>query len=220
VAGDDRGVVRRALGELGYATTLRVLPPRVAAFQWRARRVARAHGEHFSLTSATRPRDLAALLDLARGRRRVVELGTGMGWTAISLALSDRKRRIITFDPSSYAERGRYLELAAPQVLERIRFVSEPGSRGPLDGDPVDLLYIDSSHEREGTLAELRAWWGALRPGALVVFDDYTHPDFPGVREAIEERGLDGVQRGTLFVHAVGVVQPRAVESGAPVKEG
>ncbi len=40
-----------------------------------------------------------------------------------------------------------------------------------------------------------------LSLGALVLFDDYTHPDYPGVREAIEELGLKGELRGTLFVH-------------------
>lgn len=209
MAGDDRGLARRAAAELRYAATLRFLPPRVAAFQWRARRVARAHREQFSLTSATRPPDLAQVLELARGRRRVVELGTGMGWTAISLVLADPERRVITFDPSDYPERRRYASLVSSSVLERIRFVAQPGSLGPQDPDPIDLLYIDSSHEREGTLTELRAWWTALRPGAIVVFDDYTHPDFPGVREAVEEFGLEGVQRGTLFVHAVGVGRPR-----------
>jgi SAM-dependent methyltransferase len=209
-AGEDRPLVRQMAGELRYALSLRPLPPRVAAFQWRARRVAWANREHFSLTSATRPRDLAQLLELAHGRRRVVALGTGMGWTAISLALEDRERRVTTFDPSSYAERRRYLPLVAPRVLERIQFIAEPGSLGPQDRDPVDMLYIDSSHEREQTLAELRAWWTALRPGAVVIFDDYTHPDFPGVREAVEEFGLQGVQRGTLFVHAVGAGQSPA----------
>jgi hypothetical protein len=34
------------------------------------------------------------LLSAARGRRRVVELGTGTAWTAISLALADQRRGV------------------------------------------------------------------------------------------------------------------------------
>jgi hypothetical protein len=34
-----------------------------------------------------------------------------------------------------------------------------------------------------------------------VLFDDYTNPDYPGVREAIETLGLEGEGRGSLFVH-------------------
>ena len=53
------------------------------------------------------------------------------------------------------------------------------------------------------TVAEVRAWRPVLGPGAVIVFDDYTHPDFPGVGEAVAELGLSGDQRGTLFVHHV-----------------
>ncbi len=66
------------------------------------------------------------------------------------------------------------------------------------------MLYIDSSHEREQTVAEVRAWRPVLAAGAPVVFDDYMHPGFPGVSEAIAELGLSGEQRGTLFVHRTG----------------
>ena len=186
---------RRLPAELRYALTLRALPRPVAWFHWRARRLARRTGDRFSLTSATRSGDLALLLELAGGRRRVVELGTGTAWTALALALADPLREVITYDPVVRHERDRYLELVDPAVRTRIALLEEPGSAGPRDEHPIDLLYLDSSHGR--------AWQPALGPGALVVLDDYPHPDFPGVREAVSELGLDGTQRGTLFVHEV-----------------
>jgi hypothetical protein len=106
----------------------------------------------------------------------------------------------VTYDPVERVEPHRYLALVAPDVRARIKLVVAPGSTGPQDPEPVDLLYIDSSHEREQTINEVRAWQPHLRPGAAVLFDDYTNPDFPGVQEAIKELGLAG-ERGTLFVH-------------------
>ena len=182
---------------------LRQLPPDVARFQWRARRQAERLGDEFSLASATRPRDLAILLRLARTRRRVVELGTGTAWTAIALALADRRRQVVTFDPIVRPEREAYLRLAGPQVASRIRLVDAPGERGPDAEEPVDLLYIDSSHDRESVIAEYRAWRPQLRPGAVVALDDYDHEDFPGIREAVAELRLTGERLGTLFVHRV-----------------
>ena len=73
----------------------------------------------------------------------------------------------------------------------------------------IELLYIDSSHDRAETIAEVRAWQGALAPGALIVFDDYTHPDYPGVREAVDELGLRGETAGTLHVVTVAAGSPR-----------
>jgi predicted O-methyltransferase YrrM len=197
----EQSRLRRLAVELSYTARLSVLPPRVARFNWRARRLAWRAEDQFSLVSATRPTDLSLLLKLARNRRRVAELGTATGWTAIALALADPQREVITYDPVQRPERERYLGLVDPAVRDRIQFVEALGSSGPLDDRAIDLLYIDSSHEREETVSELEAWRPALRSGSLIIFDDYLHPHYPGVREAVEALGLEGDQRGTLYVH-------------------
>jgi hypothetical protein len=38
----------------------------------------------------------------------------------------------------------------------------------------------------------------------VVVFDDVTHPEYPGVREALRELGLQGDVRDGLFIHRIG----------------
>ncbi len=202
--------LRRAIVEIRWLAQVVVLPPRVAWFQARARQLAWHTGDQFSLTSATRPRDLRRLLVVARGRGRVVELGTATGWTAISLALADPRRQVLTCDVVPRAEPYRYLELVDEAVRSRIELAIRPGADGPADGAAVDLLYIDSSHERQATVAEVRAWWPVLRDSGVIVLDDYTHPGFPGVREAVADLGLEGGRRGTLFVSPVPALAPDA----------
>jgi len=131
----------------------------------------------------------------------VVELGTAHGWTAISLALAHREREVITCDPVERPGPQRYLQLVGRQVRRRVTLVHAPGDTGPRGAGPIDLLYVDSSHGRADTIRELEAWRPALRDGAWVVLDDYLHPDFPGVSEAVSELGLDGEERDGLFVH-------------------
>lgn len=189
--------------EARWHAGLLALPPRVALFQARARRLAWRTGDLFSVTSVTRPADLRALLALARGRHRVVELGTATGWTAISLALADPARTVSTLDVIARDEPRRYLQLVDRSVRVRIALEVRDGAEGPLDEATVDLLYIDSSHQREPTIAEVLAWRPVLAPRATIVFDDYRHPDYPGVREAIAELGLAGEPRGAMFVHTV-----------------
>ena len=195
--------MRSWLVEARFGAGVIRLPPRVAAFQLRARRLARRDGDTFSLTSVTRPADLRTLLAVARGRRRVVEVGTATAWTTISLALADPERSVLSCDLVAREEPGRYLGLVGDDVRARIELAIRSGSAGPVDDAAVDLLYIDSSHERVETIAEVQAWRPVLHPGAMVVFDDYTHSGFPGVREAVAELGLAGERRGTLFVHRV-----------------
>jgi predicted O-methyltransferase YrrM len=166
--------------------------------------VAWGSNDVFSIASATRPAATRVLLELAAGSELAVELGTGTGWTAITLAVADPHRRVVSYDiPDLSREIGpqHYLALIGPDVRERIELVVGPGSVHAEKPGPVDLLYIDSSHEREQTIQEVQAWQPHLRPGAAVIFDDYTNPDFPGVREAIEQLGLAGEVRGNLFVH-------------------
>lgn len=188
-------------GELRLLASLRVLSPRVAAFYLRARRRARRGRDRFSLDSAARPHELAELLALAAGRSAVVELGTGTGWSAVALALDDRTRRVISYDPCVRGERSAYLGLVGAEVRARIELRAEPDTAGPHAEDPaVQVLFIDSQHERGPAAAAFRAWRAALAPDAVVVFHDYGHPAYPGVAEAVADLGLKGHQSGGQFV--------------------
>jgi len=200
-AGTLRARARASRSELRALASLRVLPARVALFWWRARRHARRSDDRFSLDSAARPAELAELLSLARGCTAVVELGSGTCWSTIALALEDRGRSVISYDPTVRSAREAYLDLAGRGLRERIELRAQPDSDGPRPGDhPVQLLFIDSSHERQSVLGAFAAWRAALQPGALVVFHDYRHPKYPGVREAVLELELRGRERHGLFV--------------------
>jgi len=189
-----RPLARRAVGLAG-------LPPSIVAFQLRAMRLAVRRDDAFALSAATRPADLGALLRLARGRRFVVELGTATAWTAVSLALADRLRRVWSFDPVVQAHRDAYVALAGPAVSERVSFFARPGVEGAaLVEDPVELLFVDSTHERDDTLAEWEAWRPRLARGAVVVFHDYGNPAFPGVEQAVRALRLDGTDHAGMYV--------------------
>ena len=194
---------RKLRREVRLLAELRILPPRVALFQWRAWRLASRVEDGFSPVSRTDPQKLAALLSAARGRRRVVELGTGTAWTAISLVLADPGRLVLSYDPIERPERDRYLRLVSPRTRRRLTFVGASGDEGPQDSEMVELLYIDSSHARDDTIREVEAWSPVLGEGSLMVFDDFTHTAYPGVEEAVRHLELVGEQQRGLFVHRV-----------------
>lgn len=184
--------------------SLRVLPPRVAAFQARALVHALRAGDAFAVQGATRPADVATLLKLAQDRRYVVELGTAVAWTTAAFALADPQRRVLSFDPVVQPHRDAYLALLPARARERITLVRRAGAEGSEHATaPVDLLFIDSTHAREDTIAELRAWRPRMAPGGIVALHDYDNPAFPGVREAIEELDFSGSAQGGSFVGMV-----------------
>jgi predicted O-methyltransferase YrrM len=173
----------------------------VALFYARSRRLAKRRHDEWSLHSSTKPADLKALIELAEGRREVVEIGTGTAWTAAALALADRRREITTYDPVVRGEREWYIGLAGIPVRKRVTFESDDGETAAetYEGRP-DLLYIDGSHERERTIGTFMAWRPKLAPDAIVAFHDFHNPVYPGVREAILELGLDGHALGEFYV--------------------
>jgi spermidine synthase len=177
------------------------LPPAVSWFLCRALCLAVVSRDAFSLRSAAAPHQLALLIRMARGRRRVVELGTATGWTAAAFALADPARVVVSCDPHIQPGRGRYLRLLRSSTRARIELVHAAGvEAAAMATHEVDLLFIDSSHERQSTIDEWHAWRPHLAPDALVVLHDCDHPDFPGITQAIEELGLSGRRQAGMFV--------------------
>jgi hypothetical protein len=169
---------------------VRVLPPRVARFQLKALRMARRLGDDFAWQSATRPADVKQILKLAEGRRRVAEL-----------VMADPLRSVVSFDPVVQEHRDEYLGLLPAEARERLRLLPMPGVEGPAYLEvEIEFLFIDSTHERAGTVAEVKAWQPHLARDALIVLHDYGNPAFPGVAEAVEELRLEGDVRGGCFV--------------------
>jgi hypothetical protein len=48
-------------------------------------------------------------------------------------------------------------------------------------------IYVDGSHEEPHVRKDIREAWRLARPGAILIFDDYPHPDWPGVKIATDE---------------------------------
>lgn len=51
----------------------------------------------------------------------------------------------------------------------------------------VDALYIDASHDYASVCDDLSNWIPLVRPGGLVMGDDYGNPIFPGLTQAWDE---------------------------------
>lgn len=66
-----------------------------------------------------------------------------------------------------------------------------------------DLVYIDTSHFYEPTLAEIKAWLPLVRKGGLMGGHDYAavRPEHQGVRKAVDEVfGKENIQEGDDMV--------------------
>lgn len=114
---------------------------------------------------------------LASGRRRVIEVGTAIGYSTLWMALAlPVDGTIVTIDPdTSRTDRARAFWRSAGLPDARITVVNEPaleafaGSSEVLAG-PFDMVFIDAL--KDEYLAYLAALMDRLAPGALVVADN------------------------------------------------
>jgi len=197
---DRRSAVRRAKRLALQLASLARLPRPVAGFWLRALRAARAAGDTWSIDVACRPIELRVLLNALGDAPRVAEIGTATAWTTSCLALARPGREVHSWDVEAQPERERYLALLSPGDRARVHLHDRPGGFGPADPPRVDAVFVDSSHEREETIATFHTWERALAPGGLIAFHDWEDEVYPGVTEAIRELGLRGETRGHLFV--------------------
>ena len=55
-----------------------------------------------------------------------------------------------------------------------------------LQGQPVDLLFIDGDHEFAGVESDFLMYSGLVRPGGFIVFDD-ANTQYPGILKCVEK---------------------------------
>jgi predicted O-methyltransferase YrrM len=142
-----------------------------------------------------------ALLEQHRPRV-VVELGSWMGASAIAMARSVRRwGGTVTcvdtwageLDDSGGSEGGKS-PLMLLSCARSIVFAGVSASVRLIPAltreaaacwsEPIDFLYVDADHSHAGTLADLEAWGPHVKPGGLIVGDDYEHRLYPGVKTA------------------------------------
>lgn len=115
---------------------------------------------------------LLAVLVRATGAKRVVEIGTAIGYSALWMAQAlPADGELVTIDPDKdRTDRARrFWDLAG--VRERIRVVNAPALEAlPKLFGPFDLAFIDALKKEYQAYLEQIVW--LLRPGGTVVVDN------------------------------------------------
>jgi caffeoyl-CoA O-methyltransferase len=160
---------------------------------------------------------------LAAGRRRIVEVGTALGFSTLWLALGQpRDGTIVTIDPDrSRTDRARAFWREAGIADERITVVTAPALEAfarddPALAGPFDLAFIDAL--KPEYMGYLDALLPRLAPGALIVADNVlwsgrtsgAMPSKPGDERVAALRAFDAAVLG----------DPRYTATILPVGDG
>lgn len=82
----------------------------------------------------------------------------------------------------------------------------------------VGLLFVDDDHSEKGARDAITSWIPHLHRDAVIAVDDYGHPDWPGVKLAVDALVEEGVLRTPEIFHerlAVTKILARPINGGA-----
>ena len=146
----------------------------------------------------------AKILDLVEQHRPTVcvELGTWLGASAIPVARSIRRwgGTLTCVDTWHGTVDGASVYRAPWMLASCARNLVDAGVSGTVRlipattleaaehwCEPIDYLYVDADHSYASVRRDLAAWVPFVKPGGLVLGDDYGSDMYPGVQVAWDE---------------------------------
>ncbi len=159
---------------------------------------------------------LLQVLLLAIGARRVLEVGTLGGYSAIWIARAlpaDGSLLSLELDPKHAEFAGRYIRRAGLDGKVEIRVGRALDALASLDGERFDAIFIDADKEPLPTYFE----WGLrlVRPGGLIIADNALW----GGR-VVDERVDDDATRGVREMNRRMATDPRVAGILVPTHDG
>jgi len=155
------------------------------------------------------------LAGAAIGKKRILEIGTFLGRTAMVLSKASGGS-VITCDNLSYTWTGQGPDKRATKEELEARFrgrditfipegLSEDLARRLILMQPLgfDLIFIDADHSYEGVYNDLTNAVGLLSPNGLICGHDLDNKDCPGVRTALEVLFPNKFVQTTRFMWAL-----------------
>lgn len=156
--------------------------------------------------------------------QEIVELGVFQGRTALIMAWGAKQGHgahvtgIDAWDlegntygpPFNEADsenwaRYRITELGyADRITLHKNFASDEAavwSAGVDDARLIGLLFVDDDHDYSGARRAVEDWAPHLADGAVIAVDDYGHPDWPGVKMAVDDLVDEGVLAPVEIYH-------------------
>ena len=156
------------------------------------------------------PDELEYLAHAASKSPRIVEIGSWQGRSA--RALVDNTDGVVicvdTWDNSAVGIKGWWRGEQVPEewqkddwlyrlfcenlkdvLFERVFPIRVNSLRAAKERPPskADFIFIDADHSYEAVKADILAWRKHLAPNGILAGHDYGFPDYPGVKQAVDE---------------------------------
>jgi predicted O-methyltransferase YrrM len=144
-------------------------------------------------------RALHAAASATTGRGAIVEIGSWKGRSTIWLASGARRarHRVVAIDPhagshedpsaSTFDAFRTNLERAGLAGQVEVMVMTSADAARTMEG-PVELLFVDGDHSREGAARDADLWLPRVLPGGVVMFHDVATSGYAGPRRIFQRR--------------------------------
>jgi glycosyltransferase involved in cell wall biosynthesis/predicted O-methyltransferase YrrM len=148
-------------------------------------------------------RFLFSIAKTTPGVGEIVEIGSCFGRSTIFLAAGARHSNhgnVWAIDPhtgdiawdlgrvSTYEVFLRNIrKFGVENRVKPLKMTSKEAAQG-WNGAPIRILFIDGWHSYDAVTEDINLWFPYVISGGLIIFDDYPNPEFPGVRQAVDEQ--------------------------------
>lgn len=120
---------------------------------------------------------------------RIVEVGVRMSTTC---------KAVMRFHASAeYHAVDNWAEGNHSEAIPKRAFLHEKPSVEAADDfadESCDIVFIDADHSYQSAKEDIAAWRRKVAPGGWLGGHDYDHPDYPSVKQAVDEMQADGIQ--------------------------
>merc|ERR1712013_464006 len=118
----------------------------------------------------------------------VVEVGTAYGGNAASIAKRFSRATVVAVDPLVWAQALAADGMASSGCRYHMMHTTSLMGAAVLSTFDMhfDVAFIDGLHTYEGVTKDIAAYTPLMKPGALMIFNDYGARSFPGVTRAVD----------------------------------
>lgn len=130
-----------------------------------------------------------------------VNVGAGHGTSSLAMAEACPQAEIYSVDSDTWflkCERDTFM-MAGIKHPHQIH----ANSHAPdlIFEHKADLIFIDADHREEEVRADILKWIQYIRNEGIIAFHDYDHPNYPGVKIAVDE--LMAGQEEVLLIETI-----------------
>lgn len=149
------------------------------------------------------PSEADKLTELAAGKD-VLEVGSFMGLSAYCMSTVAKSIHCVDTFMANTAGQTQMQSLttldaflAATKRFNNVtHFVGTSEDASNRIVSDYDMVFLDAMHDYANVKLDISRWFRRVRLGGVMVFHDYGHADFPGVKQAVDE--LFGPQSNTI----------------------